>query len=137
MRTIRSKILRLGLAHLLIYVVLNGVFAEGGELPIDVYIFWGDGCPHCAREMDFTQQWLDKELPVRFHYLEVTKETLSRRVFLDVVLHFSIERPTVPLTVVGERYFQGYDDDTMTGAEIKGAVERVCNLLAAMWCAHC
>ncbi len=59
---------------------------------------------------------------MRFHYLEVTNETANRRVFADVVQYFGIERPAVPLTVIGEHYFEGYDDDATTGAEIKKAV---------------
>jgi hypothetical protein len=106
-----------------IFAVLYGALAEGGERPFDVYLFWAEGCPHCAREIGFTQQWTDKEPQVRMHYLEVTRETANRKVFGAVVRHFGIQRPGVPLTVVGEHFFEGYDDDATTGSEIKRAVE--------------
>jgi hypothetical protein len=54
--------------------------------------------------------------------LEITREPAIRKVFAAVVRYFGIQRPGGPLTVVGDRFFEGYHDDATTGAEIKKAV---------------
>ena len=122
MHNSRVKLPRLVLALWLVFSAIFGGFAEGANRPLDVYLFWGEGCPHCAREIGFIRQWADKEPDVRMHYLEVTGTPANRKVFASAVRHFGIQRPGVPLTVVGERFFEGYHDDATTGAEIKKAV---------------
>jgi hypothetical protein len=122
MRMIKNKLPRLGFAFWLVLAAFYSVLAEGGERPLDVYLFWAEGCPHCAREIGFTRKLTDKELQISVHYLEITQNPVNRKVFTAVVRHFGIQRPGVPLTVIGERFFEGYHDETTTGAEIKKAV---------------
>ena len=122
MRSIKIKLPRLVLAFWLVFAAIFCGLAEGAERPLDVYLFWAEGCPHCSNEIDFIRQWTGKEPQVRIQYLEVTRTPANRKVFAAVVRHFGIQRPGVPLTVVGERFFEGYHNDATTGAEIKKAV---------------
>ncbi len=122
MRSIKIKLPRLVLALWLVFAANYGGLAESAERPLDVYLFWAEGCPHCSNEIDFIRQWTGKEPQVRIQYLEVTRTPANRKVFAAAVRHFGIQRPGVPLTVVGERFFEGYHDEATTGAEIKKAV---------------
>jgi len=99
----------------------NGAESEEGK--VDVYFFWKDGCPHCEREKDFLKRWEREETRVRVHFLEISREPRNYEVFAGLVRHFGIERPGVPLTVIGETFFDGYNDDSTTGAEIKSAAK--------------
>jgi glutaredoxin len=90
---------------------------------IDVYFLWKDGCPHCEREKDFLARWESEETRIRVHYLEISHEPKNLALFAELVRHFGIERPGVPLTVIGEAFFDGYNDDSTTGAEIKSAAK--------------
>ncbi|MGR8934013.1 MAG: glutaredoxin family protein [Gammaproteobacteria bacterium] len=120
----KNTVQRLGFA-LLCMVAVYGLRAEAAERPVDVYLFWGEGCPHCARAIDFTKR-LTTEVDLRMHYLEVTRIPANRKVFAALVKHFAIDQPGVPLTVVGGRFFTGYHDAETTGAEIEAAVA-ACN----------
>jgi hypothetical protein len=122
MHTIRKIFPRLALTIWLVFIAMYDVRAEGVEKPVDVYLFWGEGCSHCAEAINFAKQFSGKEPGVRMHYLEVTGTPANRKVFAAAVRYFGIQRPGVPLTVVGERFFEGYHDDATTGAEIKKAV---------------
>lgn len=97
----------------------NAIASE--ERTVNVYFFWKDGCPHCEREKDFLTRWQGEETRVRVHYLEISRETDNYEVFAALVRQFGIERPGVPLTVVGETFFDGYNDESTTGAAIKSA----------------
>lgn len=123
MSTIRSKTSWLSLAFLLLFTYTHDIFAKAGQYPLAIYVFWAQGCPHCERAISFTRQWADKESDVRIHYLEVTRDPANRKVYGDIIQHFGIQRPGVPLTVVGERIFEGYDDDATTGEVIKSAAQ--------------
>ncbi|MGR9037874.1 MAG: glutaredoxin family protein, partial [Gammaproteobacteria bacterium] len=117
----RSLIPRLGFMLWMVFAAFYGVRVEGSERPLDVYLFWGEGCLHCAGAIEFTRKWSDNDPGVRLHYLEVTRDPANQKLFAAVVRHFGIERPGVPLTVVGDRFFAGFDDEKTTGADMKVA----------------
>ena len=45
------------------------VFASEKEL--NIYLFYGDGCPHCAAEEKFLNEYLKKEKNVKLHKYEI------------------------------------------------------------------
>lgn len=105
----------------LIGVVSSADAAASDERKVNVYFFWKDGCPHCEREKDFLTRWQGEETRIRVHYLEISRETDNYEAFAALIGQFGIERPGVPLTVVGETFFDGYNDESTTGAAIKSA----------------
>lgn len=113
----------LSLAFLLFFTFSHDIFAKAEQYPLTIYVFWAEGCPHCEREIGFTRQWADKEPHVRIHYLEVTRKPENEKAFASIIRYFGIQRPGVPLTVIGERFFLGYDDEATTGETIKAAAK--------------
>jgi len=120
---IKNKTGWLSLAFLLFFTFSHDNFAKAEQYPLTIYVFWAEGCPHCEREIGFTRQWVDKEPNVRIHYLEVTRKPENEKVFASIIRYFGIQRPGVPLTVIGERFFLGYDDKATTGEAIKAAAK--------------
>jgi len=127
MSMIISKARWLILALLLLFA--HDVFAKTEQQPPVVYLFWATGCPHCDRAIKFTKRWVDSDSTAQIHYLEVTSDAENQKIFAAVIQHFGIARPGVPLTVIGERVFEGYDDDATTGEAIKSAA-KACSQLA-------
>lgn len=122
MRCGKSSVYPFFLVLLWLIGVVLSANAVGSDAPtVDVYFFWKDGCPHCEREKDFLTRWQGEETRVRIHYLEISRETDNYEVFAALVRQFGIERPGVPLAVVGETFFDGYNDESTTGAAIKSA----------------
>lgn len=114
---------RLSLMRWLFVFIFAIAIAKGSEQPLNVYVFWSEGCPHCAKAIDFIKQQLEHEEQVQVHYLEVTTDPKNLQVFSILTKHFSIEQPGVPLTVIGGFHFSGYDDHTTTGTEMKNAIQ--------------
>lgn len=109
---------------LVLWFTVTAAFAvagRAGDGKVDVYLFWAEGCPHCGDALAFLHSWTKAEPRIRVHRLEITGERGNREVFKAIVRQFGIERPGVPLTVVGERFLLGYHADATTGAEIKAA----------------
>jgi thiol-disulfide isomerase/thioredoxin len=96
-------------------------FAAAGQPRerVEIYLFWGDGCPHCEREIDFLKRIEAEEPRLRVHYLEVTSDAANRKAFAAVVPKFAIEDPAVPLTLVGDAAMVGYASDETSGAELR------------------
>jgi thiol-disulfide isomerase/thioredoxin len=126
---------------LTLLVVALGVFwAAGasarGERPVDAYLFWRSGCPYCEKARSYLGQ-LKQEIPdLRVEYLEVSSSGANRTIFIAVSQALEIERPVVPIVVVGSRAFVGYLDDSTTGAAVRQAVlacrQRECSDIIAM-----
>jgi thiol-disulfide isomerase/thioredoxin len=90
--------------------------------PVDVYLFWGQGCPHCEREIEFLRRLAETDKRVRVHYLEVTRNDVHRRAFQAVGERLGLKEPAVPLTLVGDAVVVGFGSDATTGAELVGRV---------------
>ena len=86
---------------------------------VEAYLFWGAGCPHCERAIDFLKRLEAEEPRLRVHYLEVTRDAANRRAFAAVVEKIALEDPAVPLTLVGDAAMIGYASDETSGAELR------------------
>jgi glutaredoxin len=116
-------------------VVTLGVFGAVGALaheerPIDAYLFWRTGCPFCEKAQTYLGE-LKQEIPdLRVVHLEVSGSEENQAMFIAISQALEIERPVVPVVVVGNRAFVGYLDDSTTGTAIRQAVlacrESVC-----------
>jgi glutaredoxin len=97
---------------------------------VDVYVFWRVGCPHCENAMALLDRLEAQGEPLRQQRFEIGGDARSRELFQRVVIHFNLERPAVPLVVVGDRVFAGYLNDVATGSAYLGAIRdcaaRVC-----------
>jgi glutaredoxin len=89
---------------------------------VDVQVFWRIGCPHCEKARIFLQAAAARDPGLRVHEYEINAEALNRRAFARAVEYFSIANPAVPLVIVGNRHWVGYDDDATTGSAILSAV---------------
>lgn len=90
---------------------------------VDVQVFWRNGCPHCERARTFLQAAAARDQGLRLHEYEINAGPQNRRAFARAVEHFAIANPAVPLIIVGDRHWVGYDDNATTGAEILAAAQ--------------
>lgn len=89
---------------------------------VDVYVFWRVGCPHCENAMALLDRLEDQGEPFRQQRFEIGSDARSRELFQRIAIHFNLERPAVPLVVVGDRVFVGYLNDRATGSAYLGAI---------------
>lgn len=114
------------LALLAAALFVLGVFSAGAheEGPSDAYLFWRTGCPYCEDARAYLRT-LKREIPdLTVTELEVSGSEANREIFIVLNMAMEIERPAVPLVVVGGRAIVGYLDDRTTGAAIREAVLR-------------
>lgn len=88
---------------------------------INIYLFYGDGCPHCAEEKKFLNSIESKYDNINFIYYEVWKDS-DNRIFLEQVKkQLGISQNGVPVTVIGESVIVGYSD--AIGSKIERAIK--------------
>lgn len=103
-----------------VFATNNAAQAESAENEINIYFFWGDGCPHCAKEEVFLEKIKEKYPQVKVRDFEVWKNKENRKIFekFDEKLKAGAGG-RVPFTVIGDRFFHGYAGDSVTGKVIE------------------
>ena len=88
--------------------------------PLDVYFFYGEGCPHCGKEEEFFKS-IEEEFKgeIIIHSYEVYYNQENAELFQQVIKKFDVDIAGVPFSVIGDKYFIGYGDIETTGQEIK------------------
>jgi thiol-disulfide isomerase/thioredoxin len=95
------------------------LYAEGGE-KTTLYLFWGEGCPHCSKEKEFLKR-LRKQYPqLNVRAFEVWHDPENARMFSGILEAAGIKSAGVPVTVVGDRMWMGFS--VHTGAQIEQEV---------------
>ncbi len=90
---------------------------------IDVHLFWSLGCPHCRLEKEFLTK-LQAQFPqVRLHTYEISSSPENQELLQKVAQLLKINVTGVPVTIIGNRYFIGWLDESTTGASITAAVQ--------------
>ena len=85
-----------------------------------VYLFWGDGCPHCAAEKPLLEDLTRRYPSVQVQMFEVWNVPENRDLFSKMTAAYGFEPSGVPTTFLGDRYWVGYNDQI--GREIEAAV---------------
>ena len=76
---------------------------------VNVYYFWGDGCPVCAQQRVFLD-WLEERYPeVRVHAFEVYFETVNRVLLQAFSDAFDQAVVGVPVTFIADQGWIGFN----------------------------
>ncbi len=112
-------------------------FVSAQELPEDnkttIYFFWGDGCPHCATEKPYLEEWQKKYGDqIEIKSFETWKDQSNVPLFQEVANAHGIQARGVPTTFIGEKNWVGFSSSMAPEMEsyIKECIETGCENLA-------
>jgi cytochrome c biogenesis protein CcdA len=88
--------------------------------PIELTIFYGEGCPYCAAELEFLDELQARIPQLQVSAYEVWNDEANRRLFIEMTAERGTEAQAVPTTILGEEVWVGFDG--RIGAEIEAAV---------------
>jgi thiol-disulfide isomerase/thioredoxin len=91
------------------------------ENELIVYLFWGDGCPHCAAERPFLQSLAQSNPQIVVQEYEVWYNAENRQKLIQMADFYNFEVTGVPVTFIGEKYWVGYSDQL--GVELKNEID--------------
>lgn len=91
---------------------------------VNVYFFWGDGCPHCTHEKPFLEKMAEKYPDIEVYDYEVWKIAENRELMQEFGEKLDATVNGVPFTVIGEEYVVGWMDEKTTGEQIESAINK-------------
>lgn len=113
------KIITLLLCIITFLSVVPASFAQNNRT--NIYFFWGDGCPHCAKEKPLLEELSKQYSNIRVYDFEVWKSEQNRKLLVEVGSTLKVDVPGVPFTVIGDVTFSGFSE-LITSEQIKERV---------------
>lgn len=108
---------------LILFFGVSNVLADHNN-ELNVYFFYGDGCPHCAKEEVFLEKIEKKYKEVNIHRYEVWHNKDNTKLLFDIANKLNIEVSGVPVLVIGNEAITGYFNDDTTGAKIEALINK-------------
>lgn len=102
---------------LMLMIVPGIVF--GKEL--NIYLFYGDGCPHCAAEEKFLNDYIKKNDNVKLHMYEVWYNDDNVAKLEEIAKITGEEAGSIPYLIIGDQAVVGYSDSF--SKKIKNRIE--------------
>lgn len=99
----------------------------GSEKHLNIYLFYGDGCPHCAEEEEWFKTYLEKNKNIKIHRYEVWYDKDNQEKYSKVHEILNDKSSGIPYLVIGESVISGFDKD-LTPERIRNAVEYYSNV---------
>ncbi len=114
------RYIKIFLLTILFFVFPLSVNAQ--ERIVNIHLFYGDGCPHCAAEEEFLVEYLKDKPNVKLYTYEVWGSTKNQRLMTEVQKQMGNSGSGVPYTIIGKRTIIGYADG-ITDETIKKYVD--------------
>lgn len=118
--------------------VLVGLFISSpqvkadAEVPVNhgvnIYLFWGDGCPHCAKAKPVLEALDNNSDSINLYKYEVYYNTDNQKLLQSVADILKIDASGVPVIIVGDKAIVGYSDTIKSEIEdrVKECTEKRC-----------
>ena len=110
---------------IVLVLLLCPLFVSAKSNKITMYIFHGDGCPHCAEELKYISSFEKKYSNLKIVKYEVWYNKKNSELLKKVQDAYSITRTGVPTTVIGDTLFTGFGEHT--GPRIERAIKYYSN----------
>lgn len=103
-------------------IVVPSPSAIAADHPI-LYLFWGEGCPHCEKEKAFLKQLHPQYQELEMRWFELWDHPEFLKLAEALRKAYNMRGPvSVPITILGDFVNIGYLSDDTTGIDIEGQV---------------
>ena len=120
----KIKLMIIGLLLVLPFMI-GQIKCFAADKKINVYIFRGEGCPHCEEAIEWFEGTLaeDPEYKEKYELVkyEVWYDEDNSNLMSEVASELGTEASGVPFIVIGDKYFSGFSA-TDSPNEIKNAI---------------
>lgn len=93
---------------LILFLLLMIPFGVKADSKVKLYLFYGDGCPHCAEEEEFFDEYLKDNNNVELVKYEVWYSSDNRELLQKVQDKINNHQNGVPFLVIGDKSIVGY-----------------------------
>lgn len=112
-----------------ILLIISVFFAIGflkidAASKVDIHLFYGDYCPHCAKEIIMLKDLAKKDQRINLLLYEMSNPK-NHQLAVEMAKNLNTTITGVPFTVIGDKYFTGYGEGYNKEAIIKAITEEL------------
>jgi uncharacterized membrane protein/thiol-disulfide isomerase/thioredoxin len=96
---------------------LDEMLPTSSEDPVYIYLFWGDGCPHCEEARPALQALAQRYPDVEVREYEVWYNAENHTYYTGMAAALGFEAKYVPTIIIGEQYWEGYAEGLLPEME--------------------
>lgn len=96
---------------LLLVLLSSACVVSAAPSPFAIHFFYGQGCPHCAKEEKVLREYENRYGNLRIERYEVYFNQENMDLLEKVVERLEAYPPAVPFLVVGDEYVVGFDEN--------------------------
>jgi thiol-disulfide isomerase/thioredoxin len=89
-----------------VYAAVDQSSAAGAGT-VRMFVFWGEGCPHCDQQKPFLRELEDRYPELEIRDFEVFRTNIHHPLFIAMAVAHGIEPGSVPTTFVGGQVYVG------------------------------
>jgi len=93
--------------------------SEFAEDVVNVYFFWGEGCPYCEMQKPFLEELANRYPEVVIKSYEVYNNLDNRLIFFEMSAAAGFDPQGVPTTFIGNRHWTGFSEQISHEMEAK------------------
>lgn len=94
--------------------------------PINAYLFYGQDCPHCAKESEFLESLKEQYPQLEIRRFEIYYNQDNAKLMQTIAQTLNINISGVPFLFIEDQYFIGYTEN-ITSTEIKNKIDYCLN----------
>lgn len=94
---------------LLVFLMAPNVNAKE---QVNLYLFWGDGCPHCEAEQNYLEELEDEFRNLKITKYEVWYNSENNQFMKQIAAETNESLTGVPVTIIGQTIITGFSEPT-------------------------
>ncbi len=111
---------------LILFLIFIIPYNVNAEEKVNIHLFYGESCPHCAHEKVFLEEYLKDKENVQLYKYEVWNNEDNQKLLEEVQDKLNNKSSGVPYTVIGDKVIIGYSEGT-TDKQIERYVSKYLN----------
>lgn len=119
---IKYKYMKKYLSKIIVLMFLLGIFFSFQEVKaeekINLYFFYSNGCPHCAKEEVFLDNIEEQYSNIEVNRYEIGGNYENAQMLARIGKEMGLRTSGVPILIIGDEAVIGYRSDETTGQEI-------------------
>ena len=105
------------------FIFLLLPFSVNANEKVNVYLFYGDGCPHCSALEEYLDENYSNDKDVKVYKYEVWNDVTNQELWKKVEDVTGEEAKGVPYFVIGKEVMQGYSTGDVWEKKVDKAIE--------------
>lgn len=112
------------LFYVIVFMFLFIPFGVNANESVNIYLFYGDGCPHCAALEEYLNNEYSSDKNVIVYKYEVWNNKENQELWKKVESVTGEEAKGVPYFVIGEEVYQGYSAGSTWEKKVDRAIKK-------------